>query len=681
MAAVEKASGRSLRPVGAPVPPAPALPTAPIRLERPVRAPEYPFASMQRDPEPRLARPAPRPGDDRPREPVRRVVPASAPPPPVEPGVEGTRRERMDAYRDLLGSASDGYIAKRAHVTENYVREYRLSMEKSTATKAPKAAMPTPIGKGAPMVGLPISKEEPVPRTSKLDAFRHLLGTLPDREVAGLAAVNRKTVLMYRQAHGIAACPRGRTATAPDAPAERSAAKATGDVVASRPRTSKLDTLHDVLGVLSDGEIAALSALSRKTVMLYRQHHDIPARPRGRPATRSPAPVDEPVTGAPSPWTARSDRALNPDPHRDVPGQLADLAVRQVAGVAREDVVASRRKNDVPSIAAAGSDAGLALSPGRLDVAPDAAPVAGPNARPPRSSKLDTFRGILGVERDSVVATRAGVTVEAVRQYRARNGIEATWKKRTKAVQVPLSIAQAADEPASAATPPPDAGFISAAAVVVAAEGGGADVEQPATTAATPVPSVSEDPARRRKASRLDAYLDIIGVLSDAGVAAKAGYTPDGVAKYRVKRGIAAAPPRARVRRNIKEPAIPAAPEVRAIAVPEPVAASAPAALAAASAPLTGAADPDAVSVPEPLSARAFTDGVPAKLDAGMAPVAPQQGPEMRGYYVTAARAREEKRWLIVGRGMADAMIRATRALQPGWRLVRAKEIAVDVLA
>ncbi len=667
MAAVEKASGRSLRPVGAPVAPAPALPATPVRLKRPVRAPEYPFAAMDLDPEPRPVRPALRPADERPREPVRRLAPASTPTPAVEPEITGTRRERMDAHRHLLGTASDSNIANRAHVTENYVREYRLSVEKSTVTKTPKTTKATPTAKDLPVVGVPVPTQEPAPRSSKLDAFRHVLGTLPDAEVALLAGVNRKTVVIYRQAHDIAACPRGRGAKAPEAPAERSAVEAPAPVRASQPRTSKLDTLHDVLGVLSDGEVAALSGLSRKTVMLYRQADDIPARPRGRPAALSPAPVDEHVTQAPTPLTARAE------------------AGAQVAGASREEAVLSQQESDIPSISATRSDAGLAPSVEPVEVA---APVAGPNARARGASKLDSYRGILGVERDSVVATLAGVTDEAVRQYRVRFGIEATWKKHTKAVHVPLPIKPADDEPAGAATLPPDAGSVSAAPAVVAADRAGADVEQ-TLTAATGPPRVHEEPARPRKASRLDAYLDIVGVLSDAEVAAKAGYTANGVAKYRVARGIEAAPPRPRGRRKTEEPAITAAPEVKTVAAQEPVRASAtvePAAPVepaevAASAPVAGAVDLDATSVPEVLSARESTHVAPVEPDAGTAPVAPEDGPDLRGYYVTAAKGDQEKRWLIVGRGMADAMLRATRALQPGWRLVKAKEIGVDVLA
>ncbi len=623
IAGVERASGRSLRAVGAPVPPAPAPPRAPVRLDRPARAPAYPFASTERDVEPRLPRLAPRRPEERPLEPVRRVAPVSTPIAAPEPEVLGTRRQRVDGYRHLFGTASDAYIANRAKVTENFVREYRLSMSKPTITKPAKATKAPPSATDSQSPSPARSTPEAAPRTSKLDDFRDVLGTVSDREVARLAGVNRTTVVLYRQAHDIPACP--RTKPAPAATVRLEAPVPEPPAAAPATRTSKLDHHRDLLGQVSDEEVAAVAGVSRKTVLLYRKEHNIPAMPRGhvRPA---------------------------------IPVRQADVTPAQPAPPAR----------DTPRTDARG-----------------------------RASRLDAYRDILGVERDSVVASRAGVSDEAVRQYRLRNRINATWVKHTRSAQVPLPI-EGAEASARALTPLAQAG----PPVVSIPEPPVADNQDAAVPLPADAPEVPAEPVKRR-ASRLDAFLPIIGVLSDAQVAEKAGYTPNGVAKYRVARGIQAASVRGG--RRAKDPVATQAvavhvtagseslvaekavqPSVGLAGVVEPAGVASSVVVAAEVEPAAVAVDGVRAAEGEPSR---MPDGAPVSgavqpSEAGVmaAPLKPEDRTELRGYYLTAAKGKEEKRWLIVGAGITDAMVRATRALEPGWRIVSAREIPVSVL-
>lgn len=112
----------------------------------------------------------------------------------------------------------------------------------------------------------------------------------------------------------------------------------------------------------------------------------------------------------------------------------------------------------------------------RLPTGRRAAAPAGPGRRGPRSP-IDAHAQLVGKMSDGEVGRRAGVSAAAVKQYRLRRGIPA-WR--------------------------PEAG---------------------AGTVA-------------RRASRLDPFAGIVGVMPDRAVAARAGVTPESVRLYRKARGI-----------------------------------------------------------------------------------------------------------------------------------------------
>jgi hypothetical protein len=103
----------------------------------------------------------------------------------------------------------------------------------------------------------------------------------------------------------------------------------------------------------------------------------------------------------------------------------------------------------------------------------------------PRKSKIGPYRDMVGKVRDQQIAARAGVTVEAVRMYRRRHGISL------------LVPGKPGRKPKKVATP-------------------------------------------RRRISKLDPYVDIIGVIPDADVAKRANVTSENVRAFRKRHNIEA---------------------------------------------------------------------------------------------------------------------------------------------
>ncbi len=121
-------------------------------------------------------------------------------------------------------------------------------------------------------------------------------------------------------------------------------------------------------------------------------------------------------------------------------------------------------------------------------------------ARRPRKSKLDAHTDIVGVLPDKEVAARAGVTPENVRTYRVRRGIPAGWRGETAAA-APASKAKKAPKRASARR---------------------------------------KSTGDRRRKSKLDPFLHLLGELPDRQVADLAGVSSENVRSFRVRRGVPA---------------------------------------------------------------------------------------------------------------------------------------------
>lgn len=187
------------------------------------------------------------------------------------------------------------------------------------------------------------SRQRPAAKPSRIDAVRELVGVLTDAEVAAKAGVTSSAVHQYRQRHGIKpALPQGTTRRALErrkgsdeaAKAQAGAARrgrglprnggtaasgsttsgsgvgngassalgssksAAADLGAEHDRRrSKIDDYRDLVGVLTDPEVAQKAGVTRTAVQMYRKKHGIPpAGPPGDPAVaRSRAPSPSPA--------------------------------------------------------------------------------------------------------------------------------------------------------------------------------------------------------------------------------------------------------------------------------------------------------------------------------------------------------------------------------------------------
>lgn len=130
--------------------------------------------------------------------------------------------------------------------------------------------------------------------TERLEPYRDLMGKRPDGEIAKLAGMDRRYVVVFRYYSDIPPYRRGST--------PKPSGK-TNDAKPRRSRRSKLDEFRHLMGEVSDGRIAELAGCSREAVMRYRKRHGIGAAPRRRSATPKPTPVAsvEPVEVQPEP--------------------------------------------------------------------------------------------------------------------------------------------------------------------------------------------------------------------------------------------------------------------------------------------------------------------------------------------------------------------------------------------
>lgn len=106
---------------------------------------------------------------------------------------------------------------------------------------------------------LPISKQI----TERIRPYRSLLGCRPDGEIAQLANIDRRYVLLYRKKHSIE-------------PYQRSTNPS------KKHRRSKLDEYRNIIGIKSDIAVAEIIGCSREAIMRYRKRYGIAAAPRSK---------------------------------------------------------------------------------------------------------------------------------------------------------------------------------------------------------------------------------------------------------------------------------------------------------------------------------------------------------------------------------------------------------------
>ncbi|MCB9676847.1 MAG: hypothetical protein H6737_17160 [Alphaproteobacteria bacterium] len=156
-----------------------------------------------------------------------RVPQGEALPPEAGDPRPGSKDEKIEPYREMLGSVPDAEVAKKAGVSVRTIASYR-SRNQIEGYR----------GRSAP-------RKERKPRRSKIDPFADLVGTVPDRVIAEKAGVTLNAVRNYRAARGITSSRQrardtrdsGPVAAAPTSAAPRpAAASASVPAVSTAPK-------------------------------------------------------------------------------------------------------------------------------------------------------------------------------------------------------------------------------------------------------------------------------------------------------------------------------------------------------------------------------------------------------------------------------------------------------------
>ncbi|TVQ90051.1 MAG: hypothetical protein EA397_13925 [Deltaproteobacteria bacterium] len=223
--------------------------------------------------------------------------------------------------------------------------------------------------------------------------------------------------------------PKGRGAKAAASPKKgktKSSSSATpadsGDVVMvngipCRPNTRDTAIAEhiDQLGKISDPDFGKLVGASPRVVGAFRRKHGI--EPYKVPTSAEAGPAKSRKGGKPS----------KIDAYFDLLGTVPDSQVAELAGVTVNAVSNYRRRRSIPAFdpSADGSSKGPAKSTGR------------------RRSKIEDYRELLGTVPDRVVAKKAGVTLNAVSNYRRRRNIPAFDPSEPPAAGAPKAAAAA----------------------------------------------------------------------------------------------------------------------------------------------------------------------------------------------------------------------------------------------
>ncbi len=158
------------------------------------------------------------------------------------------RKSRLDGFTDIVGVLPDKDVAKRADVTPENVRTFRMrrvipaawrgeTVEELTARLSERGQLPAPTRRKK-------RKKKRKQRASKLDPFTHLLGQIPDRQLSEMDGVSPENVRAYRKRRNIPAQWRdaAKTADAPPpapAPKRKKAPAARKPTASQAPRVSR----------------------------------------------------------------------------------------------------------------------------------------------------------------------------------------------------------------------------------------------------------------------------------------------------------------------------------------------------------------------------------------------------------------------------------------------------------
>jgi len=206
-------------------------------------------------------------------------------------------------WPELVKSVQKHSLADTAERYEMSPVDLVAALRRTGTTRKPvkaKASTPAKAKAKAPKGVKRRSKRGP---KSKVDAFAHLVGQVPDRVVAERAGLTVGAVRNWRVARGIPAA--GRQALPPEPLAASKAAPKVAKKTRKakrRGRRSKIDPFEQEVGTVPDRVIAAKAGVTVGAVQNFRKVRGIPGFGAGRPA----------AVAAPSPKAQRPAVASSP---------------------------------------------------------------------------------------------------------------------------------------------------------------------------------------------------------------------------------------------------------------------------------------------------------------------------------------------------------------------------------
>jgi hypothetical protein len=646
--------------------------------------------------------------------------------PALAPSETTAVRGPDEILRRLAGKRPDVDVAEAAGVPVAKVKAFRRENSIGPYLRPPPGMTePPPVG----TVVEPSVAPSPT-ALSPLESIRSRLGTVADQVLAEQIGVTRQVVRTYRLKLGIAAYQGFRFTAGHDArwagrkpsepapytsqqevipfvevkPTEAPVLKPVAPVAVAtlttatpihRGRPSKIDAFAHLFGTMSDASIARKAGVTRDAVTKARKRRGIPV------------------------W--KGEKRWDDEEEKVTLAVDADAASPKREG--HETVVPSAKGGEGQEPR---SPVDVAMTPA-VQAEPSKTDSVVPSAistRTFRPSKIDAFSSMLGTVLDSVVAKKARVTPEAVRQYRLRHGIP-SWSEREKnreavrtSTVVPPTVppepivasrddmkgVQAASEALviPIVEAPLVAEKVAATPKVEPTEAGLADETEPA-------PKV-----KKFRWSRIDRYADLVARLPAAKVAKMAGVTVMSIYNYRRTRGIVMVSEPASVAEPVSvvsadRVVTPALPEKPTAPIPDTVEESAAEDLLLAQVEIpvvtTGTkvveeALPVVEAFPEPAAPGPLEAPLPsspvsaARIEeirsAGPAPALLSEGPGVErdvketaartGFAVVAKRGEQQRRFAIVAADIADAAVRAMEMLASrtdgSWRVAAIGEIA-----
>lgn len=463
------------------------------------------------------------------------------------------------------------------------------------------------------------------------DLLRRLAGKQPDGEVAAAAGVSVDDVKSFRRANSIAAYLRPPPGMSPPPP----------------------PTLAPVKPVLpSAGFVVRRTSAPGQPVQEVRRAIPTPEQPT--------APTPTALPTAPSQPSARVDPL---ERFRNELGTVGDQVIADRAGVTRESVGKFRRDNGIPAYD------GFRTGPRRKAVQvatveapapPTPAPEAPSRQIPKSRSVVDAYAELLGTVPDGAVAAMAGVSRDAVKEYRKRHGIA---RFRTRPVDQPAPLPDTATPSLGA----PELHSEPAPEPIATSVG----LDVPVDAAGTPSPGM-----KRQRFSKIDAFADLVGVLPDRTVASRAGVTVGNVQAWRTRRGIPASRTPSRAVEPTSTATVEAA-EIRPAEVVVPVVAGpspevpSPAAEPATPSVVAPALPPTPVPKAVPQSVEHEDGEIQGRVEPEL--------PALTAYRLRAMRGPDAHEFYIIADDIGDAGVRAVASLSRRrdgpWRVVAVREL------